>query len=81
MLSFQQKSSLLLCMGCIYQIWTNFKFHANMKYIDDSIIFRSRDFKKAGSPCRQELRSPPNFDKSRFRGTDSIKDNHRQKHC
>ena len=52
-----------------------------MKYIDDSIIFRSRDFKKAGSPCRQELRSPPNFDKSRFRGTDSIKDNHRQKHC
>ena len=40
--------------------------------MDNTIIFRSRDFKKALSPCRQELRSP-NFDANRFRGTDSIK--------
>ena len=34
----------------------------------------SRDFKKAVSPCRQELWKT-NFDLSRFRGTGSIKSN------
>ena len=43
-----------------------------MKDTDDAIIFRSQDFKKAVSPCRQELQSP-NFDTSKFRGTSSIK--------
>ena len=43
-----------------------------MKDTDDAIIFRSRDFKKAVSPCHQELQSP-NFDTSKFRGTNSIK--------
>ena len=52
-----------------------------MKDMNDAIIFRSRDFKNAESPvssCHQELRSP-NFDKSRFRSTDSIEDTHREK--
>ena len=52
-----------------------------MKDMNDAIIFRSRDFKKAESSvssCHQELRSP-NFDKSRFRSTDSIEDTHREK--
>ena len=40
--------------------------------MDDTIIFRSRGFKKAASLCRQELRSP-NFNTSRLGGTDSIK--------
>ena len=40
--------------------------------MDNTIIFGSRDFKKAVSPCLQELRSP-NFGTNRFRGTDSIK--------
>ena len=43
-----------------------------MKDMDDAIIFRSRGFVKAVSPCRQELQSP-NFDTNRFRGTDSLK--------
>ena len=43
-----------------------------MKDADDTIIFRSRDFKKAVSQCRQELPTP-NFDLIRFRGTNSIK--------
>ena len=50
-----------------------------MKETDGAIIFRSRDFKKAVYPCRQELQTS-NFDLSRFRGTNSInstlKDNH-----
>ena len=43
-----------------------------MKDTDDTIIFRSRDFKKTVSPCCQELRAP-NFDLIRVRGTNSIK--------
>ena len=65
-------------MGYIYQIWTleyvrdDNQIHANMKDLDDAIIFRSRDFIKAVSPCRKELRSP-NFDANRFRGTNLLK--------
>ena len=61
-------------MGCIYEIWTleqvkgYNQIHANVKDKGDAIIFRSRDLKKV----RQKLRLP-NFDTSRFRGTESIK--------
>ena len=71
-------------MGCIYQIWTlelvrdKNQIRANKKDMDEAIIFRLRYFKNVVSPCRQELRSL-NIDKTRFRGTNSIKDTHREK--
>ena len=70
-------------MGCFCQIWAleqvrdDNQIHVNMKDTDDAIIFRSHNFKKAVGPCCQELRSL-NFDKIRFRDTDSkttLKDN------
>ena len=39
---------------------------------DNAIIFRSRGFKKAVSPCCQELRLPY-YEINRFRGTDSLR--------
>ena len=68
----------MLSLHCIYQIWTleqvgdDNQILANMKDMDNAIIFRSRDFKKAISPCHQELRLP-NFDINRFKDTDSLR--------
>ena len=49
----------MISLDCIYQIWTleyvrdDNEILADMKGMDNAIIFRSRDFKKPVRPCRK----------------------------
>ena len=65
-------------MGSVYQIQAlkqvrdNHHIHTNMKHTVEAFDFKSREFQRATSPCRQELQTP-NFDLNRFRSTESNK--------